>query len=81
MQNDNLKLMKDYMQLSTAGQKKYIESLLVDFSAYLQEQRKQDLQAFQAQVNKVEQNTDQFKEETEQILTSLITNTGTKRRN
>ena len=77
LQNDNLKMMKDYMQLSSAGQKEYIESLLVDFSKYLQEQRKQDLQLFQARMNKVEENTDQFKQETEQILTSLITNTGT----
>jgi len=72
MQDDNLKLMKDYMQLSATGQKEYIETLLVDFSKYLQEQRKQDLQIFQARVNKVEQNTDMFKQETEQILTSLI---------
>ena len=77
LQNDNLKLMKDYMQLSSSGQKEYIESLLVDFSKYLQEQRKQDLQLFQTRMNKVEENTDQFKQETEQILTSLITNTGT----
>jgi hypothetical protein len=83
LQNDNLKLMKDYMQLSTAGQKEYIENLLVDFSSYLAEQRKQDLQLLQARVNKVEQNTDQFKQETEEILTSLITNTSTnnQRRN
>ncbi|NOT77056.1 MAG: hypothetical protein HOP08_19200 [Cyclobacteriaceae bacterium] len=72
LQNDNLKLMKDYMQLSATGQKEYIESLLVDFSKYLQEQRKQDIQLFSARVNKVEQNTDLFKQETEQILTSLI---------
>ena len=77
LQNDNLKLMKDYMQLSSTGQKEYIESLLVDFSKYLQEQRKQDLQLFQTRMNRVEENTDQFKQETEQILTSLITNTGT----
>ena len=77
LQNDNLKLMKDYMQLSSTGQKEYIESLLVDFSKYLQEQRKHDLQLFQTRMNKVEENTDQFKQETEQILTSLITNTGT----
>lgn len=83
LQNDNLKLMKDYMQLSAKGQKEYVESLLVDFSKYLDEQRKQDLQFLQARVNKVEQNTDQFKQETEQILTSLITNTNTnnQRRN
>lgn len=76
MQNENLKLMKDYMQLSATGQKEYIESLLVDFSKYLQEQRKQDIQLFQAKVNSVESNTNQFKQETEQILTSLIANTG-----
>ena len=83
LQSDNLKLMKDYMQLSAKGQKEYVESLLVDFSKYLDEQRKQDLQFLQARVNKVEQNTDQFKQETEQILTSLITNTSTnnQRRN
>jgi hypothetical protein len=77
LQNDNLKVMKDYMQLSANGQKEYIENMLVDFSKYLQEQRKQDLQFMQARVNKVEQNTDLFKQETEQILTSLISTTGT----
>jgi hypothetical protein len=76
MQTDNLKLMKEYMQLSASGQKQYMESLLLDFSTYLDDQRKQDLQFIQARVNKVEQNTDQFKLETEQILTSLITSNG-----
>jgi len=72
LQEQNLKLMKDYFQLSTADQKKYMESLLVDFSGYLQEQRKQDLQYVQTRVNSLEQNNNQFKQETEQILTSLI---------
>lgn len=77
MQSDNLKLMKDYMQLSAAGQKEYIETILVDFSKYLQEQRNQDLQFFQTRMSKIETNTDLFKQETEQILTSLITNGNT----
>lgn len=77
MQKENMKLMKDYLQLSSTGQKEYIEGLLVDFSKYLQEQRKQDLQLFQTRMSSIEQNTDQFKQETEQILTSLISNTGT----
>ena len=83
LQNDNLKLMKDYMQLSSTAQKQYVESLLVDFSKYLQEQRKQDLQFFQTRMTNIEQNTDQFKQETEQILTGLITNSSTtnQRRN
>jgi hypothetical protein len=74
LQNENLKLMKDYFQLSAVDQKKYTESLLVDFSEYLKEQRKQDLMILQTRVNSIEKNTDQFKQETEQILASIISN-------
>ncbi len=83
MQADNLKLMKDYMQLSASGQKEYVESILVDFSKYLQEQRNQDLQFFQTRMSSIESNTNVFKQETEQILTSLISNSNTtnQRRN
>jgi small-conductance mechanosensitive channel len=72
LQNENLKLMKDYFQLSTADQKKYTEGLLVDFSEYLKEQRRQDLMILQTKVNSIEKNTDLFKQETEQILASII---------
>ena len=81
LQDQNLKLMKDYFQLSTVDQKKYMENMLVDFSNYLQEQRKQDLQFVQAKVNSLEKNNNQFKQETEQILTSLISNPGKKKNN
>ena len=82
LQSENLQLMKDYLQLSSNDQKKYIEGLLVDFSKYLQEQRKQDLTLFQTRVASLEQNTVQFKQETEQILASIISNPdGTKKSN
>jgi hypothetical protein len=81
LQNENLKLMKDYFQLSAADQKKYTESLLVDFSQYLKEQRKQDLMLFQTRVNSIEKNTDQFKQETEQLLASIISNPSSKNKN
>jgi hypothetical protein len=74
LQQDNLQLMKDYMQLSAKDQKTYVESLLVDFSKYLQEQRKQDLVFFQTRMSSIEKNTDQFKQETEQILANIISN-------
>jgi hypothetical protein len=74
LQEDNLKLMKDYLQLSSSEQKTYVEALLVDFSKYLQEQRKQDFQLFQTRMSSIEKNTDQFKQETEQILASIISN-------
>lgn len=81
LQNENLKLMKDYFQLSTEDQKKYMESLLVDFSSYLKEQRKQDLMLVQTRVASLEKNTDQFKQETEQILASIISAPISKNKN
>ncbi|MBX2915952.1 MAG: hypothetical protein KF856_11850 [Cyclobacteriaceae bacterium] len=74
MQEENLKLMKDYFQLSSKDQQMYVENLLVDFTKYLNEQRKQDLILFQTRMNSIEKNTDQFKQETEQILASIISN-------
>lgn len=76
LQDQNLRLMKDYLQLSSAEQKKYVENLLVDFSKYLQEQRSQDLKLFQTRMSSMEQNTNQFKQETEEILSSIISNSG-----
>jgi len=76
LQQDNLQLMKDYMALSSKDQQVYVENLLVDFSKYLQEQRKQDLMLFQTRMSSIEKNTDQFKQETEQILASIIANPG-----
>jgi len=81
LQEQNLKLMKDYFQLSSTEQKKYMESLLTDFSGYLQEQRKQDLQLVQNQMSYYEKNNNQFKQETEQILTSLISSPNRNKNN
>lgn len=78
MQTENLQLVKNYFKLSSDEQKQYIESLLVDFSKYLQQQRNDDLQVVQTRLNSIEKNTDVFKQETEQILSSIITTVGTK---
>jgi hypothetical protein len=73
LQNENTEVVKNYFQLSSTEQKRYIEGLLVDFAKYLQQQRSDDLQLVQTQLKALEQNTDMFKQETEQILTSIIT--------
>src|SRR5688572_3774250 len=78
MQTENLQLVKNYFKLSADEQRQYIESLLVDFSKYLQQQRNDDLQLVQTRLNSLEKNTDVFKQETEQILSSIITTVGTK---
>jgi hypothetical protein len=76
MQAENLKQIQDYLKLSSTEQNQYIEGLLVDFAKYLQEQRRQDFQLLQTRVSSLEQNNNVFREETEQILTSLISNVG-----
>lgn len=72
LQADNARMIKDYLTLNSSDQRKYIETLLVDFAKYLEAQQQNDLGVLQARVNKLEQNTDLFKYETEKILTSII---------
>ena len=71
-----MKQVKDYFAMTSAVQKTYIENLLVDFADYLQQQRNNDLQLVQMKMNSLEKDTDIFKQETEQILTSIITTVG-----
>lgn len=78
LQTGNMEVMKDYFKMTSNDQKKYIEDLLVDFAKYLQQQRNDDLMFMQARLNNLEQNTDVFKQETEQILSSIITNANVK---
>lgn len=72
LKNENQQLVKDYFKLTTNEQQKYIENLLVDFAKYMNQQRNSDLEAIQLRMVNMEQNTTQFKEETEQILASII---------
>ncbi|HYF70586.1 MAG TPA: hypothetical protein VD884_20765 [Ohtaekwangia sp.] len=76
LQAENMKLVKDYFKLTAGEQKQYIEGLLVDFAKYLQQQRNDDLQLVQVRLNNLEQNTTVFKQETEQILTNIISTVG-----
>jgi hypothetical protein len=76
LQADNMKLVKDYFTLTSGEQKQYIESLLVDFAKYLQQQRNDDLRLVQLRLNNIEQTNTAFKQETEQILTSIISSVG-----
>lgn len=73
IRTENMQQVKEYFQLTSTEQKQYIENLLVDFSKYLQQQRNDDLQLVQMRMNNLEQHTDMFRQETEQILSSILT--------
>jgi hypothetical protein len=77
LKNENQQLVKDYFKLTSNEQQKYIESLLVDFAKYMNQQRTSDLEAIQMRMVNMEQNTTLLKEETEQILASIISNSNT----
>ncbi len=72
LQADNARMIKDYLTLNSGDQRKYMEELLVDFAKYLEQQHRNDLQVMQARINTLEQNSNVFQYETEQILTSII---------
>lgn len=77
IRTENMQQVKNYFQLTSTEQKNYIENLLVDFAKYLQQQRNDDLKIVQTRMNSLEQNTNLFKQETEQIISSIITTVGT----
>ncbi|MBX2967099.1 MAG: hypothetical protein KF845_13215 [Cyclobacteriaceae bacterium] len=72
LQAENASMIKDYMTLNSTDQRKYMEELLIDFAKYLEQQHRNDLQVLQARLNNIEQDTDLFKHETGQILSSII---------
>lgn len=74
LQNENNRTLQEYIRLSSNDQKQYIESLLVDFSKYMQEQRNQDLNIMNARLNTLEEDNTLFRQEAGQIITSLISN-------
>ncbi|HMJ68724.1 MAG TPA: hypothetical protein VK508_07505 [Cyclobacteriaceae bacterium] len=75
LQRDNLAQMRDFLQLSASDQRKYTDNIIIEFSKFLTEQRTQDINMFQTRFSRIEQNTDELKNETEQILASIISNT------
>lgn len=74
VRTENNQIVQDYLRLSANDQKQFIENLLVDFSQYMQEQRKSDFSLVNTRLANLEQENSQFKEEASQILTSLISN-------
>jgi hypothetical protein len=61
------------MQFSMNYQEEQTEKLLVEFSEYLNQQRIQDLELIEMAMNQIVNKTDLQQQETEYLLTQLIT--------
>lgn len=74
LQTENMQMIKEHYKLTSEQQKERLEELLVDFAKYLQQQRNDDLMIIEARMDDLQQNTDLYRQETEQILSSIISN-------
>ncbi|MCU0357282.1 MAG: hypothetical protein MUE95_06860 [Cyclobacteriaceae bacterium] len=72
LQAENARMIKDYLALNANDQRAYMEELLVDFARYLEQQHRSDLQMLQARLTNLEEENDEFRYETGQILASII---------
>jgi hypothetical protein len=64
--------MEQYFQTSNANQEQMIESMLVDFSVFLREQREEDLRNIQLSLSVLKNDQEIQIQETNEVLASII---------
>jgi len=74
--SENARIMRDFINQTAKEQQQAIEELLVDFARYVNQQRETDLQTLYTRINALEQNTEQYKQETDLLLTDIMTSVG-----
>lgn len=78
VRDSNAALIENFLQTSTEQQQEYFQAVLTQFSDYLREQREEDLRLIRRSIVSLKESQDQQKQETEQILTTLINNVNTQ---
>ena len=73
LRDENDKMMKSYYEASAAEQQEYMRNVLIEFNSYINQQRQEDIQYFQANLLNLKSSTDQKQEETNKILANIIT--------
>jgi hypothetical protein len=74
LQQANVSLMENYLQNATVQQQEYFQTVMNQFTEYLQDQRKEDLRMIRRNLVNLKENQDQQKQETQQILATLLNN-------
>lgn len=72
LQEENKEIILSLVNLSEHNQQKYMNKMIADFSAYLDEQRINDLEVIQTSFNNLKDNTEISQIETNEILASII---------
>ncbi len=78
LQNENLKMLAEYLEQTGKQQELYMQGILSDFTLYIENQRDEDLHLIEANLRVLKDNSDLQFQETGQILASIINKVNTQ---
>jgi hypothetical protein len=73
VRSNNLKVLQTYLQSSSVQQQEYFQAVLTEFSDFVENQREEDLRLIRRSMITLQENQQEQKEETDQILASILT--------
>lgn len=73
LSENNRTMINDFFATSALKQQEYMNTILTDFYAFVDHQRKQDLQLIQASLNELDYKNEIKTKQTDQILANIIT--------
>jgi len=71
-ENKNTDMMRDYLRFSSDKQQEYFKTMLTQFNEFMQDQRSKDLTIIRNSLIELKQNQHMQKQETDNVLASLI---------
>ncbi len=78
VQENNLLMLKEYLQLTNEQQQVYLRDLMNQYSNFVQEQREEDLTRIGRSLLNLKQDQEIQKQETDQVLANLLISTNTR---
>ena len=73
VRSNNLKVLQTYLQSSSVQQQDYFQAVLTEFSDFMENQREEDLRLIRRSLINLQEDQQAQKEETDQILASILT--------
>ena len=76
LSESNRTMVDEFFTASAVEQKDYMNTILTDFFAYMDEQRKDDIYVLQTNIDDLEYKNEQKTQETDQVIASILTSVG-----
>lgn len=72
LQDENGKMMQNFFQVNAKEQSTYLRNILLEYSEYIDKQRQEDIQFFQASLRDIRSDSELKQEATDKILANII---------